>query len=142
MFSVARLVLTLGLLVASALVIPAAAAAQDEKCGVRVDLPHPSGTTSAQIHTRVESFCKLVPVESNHVSATTYRSRWHGWERVATAAAGPKATGRLRVTVAADCELGTEHRWRTEARGIAVIAGETYSAAAYEENDAPITCRR
>lgn len=142
MFSVARLVLALGLVVASIVAVPASAAAQNEKCGVRVDLPHPSGTTSAQIHTRVESFCRLLPVESNQVSATTYRSRWHGWERAATAEAGPKATGRLRVTVAVDCEPGTEHHWRTEARGIAVIAGETYSAGAYEENDAPITCRR
>lgn len=58
------------------------------------------------------------------------------------AAAGPKATDKLRVTVAIDCEPGTQHRWRTEARGTAVIAGETYTAAAYEENDSEITCRR
>jgi hypothetical protein len=142
MFSVARSVLAIGLAAASVVVVPPVAFAQDEKCGVRVDRPHPSGTTSAQIHTRVESFCRLLPVESNQLTATTYRSRWFGWERAATADAGPKATGRLRVTVAVDCEPGTEDRWRTEARGIAVIAGETYSAGAYEENDAPITCRR
>jgi hypothetical protein len=142
MFSVARLVVALGLAAASVVVVQASAFGQDEMCGVRVDRPHPSGTTSAQVHTRVESFCRLLPVESNRVNATTYRSRWFGWERAATADAGPKAAGRLRVTVVVDCEPGTEDRWRTEARGIAVIAGQTYSAGAYEENDAPITCRR
>jgi hypothetical protein len=141
MVSTARVVLALGLVVAFAAATPAYAAAQDEKCGVRVDRPHPSGTTPAQIHTRVESFCRVVPVESNQVSATTYRGRWYGWERVATAEAGPKAAGRLRVTVAVNCEPGTADRWRTEARGSAVIAGETYTAGAYEENDTPITCR-
>ena len=138
--------LTLRLLVvalaASAAIPASATAAQDEKCGLRVDYPHPSGTTSAQIHTRVESFCRLLPVQSNQVNATSYRSRWFGWERMGSADAGPKATDKLRVTVAVNCEPGTEDRWRTEARGIAVIGGETYTAAAYEENDAPISCRR
>lgn len=76
------------------------------------------------------------------MSATSYRSRWYGWERMGSASAGPRATSTLRVTVAINCEPGTRHRWRTEARGAAVIAGRTYTAGAYEQNDDVITCRR
>jgi hypothetical protein len=140
--SVARLVLTLGVVVVSVVAVPASANAQDEKCGVRVDFPHPSHKNSAQVHTRVESFCELVPLESNQVSATTYRLRWYGWERMGEAADGPKVAGRLRITVAVECEPGTEYRWRTEGRGVAVIADRTYSASAYQENDSPIMCER
>jgi hypothetical protein len=142
LLSVARLVLALGFVVVSVVAVPASANAQDEKCGVRVDFPHPSYMNSAQIHTRVEAFCGLVPLESNQVSATMYRLRWYGWERMADKSGGPKVTSRLRITVAADCEPDTKDRWKTEARGIAVIAGRTYSAGAYQETDSAITCKR
>lgn len=53
---VAAGVATAATVVVTVTAAPAADAAPNENCGVRVDLPHPSGTTSAQIHTRVESF--------------------------------------------------------------------------------------
>jgi hypothetical protein len=109
-------------------------------CGVRVDLPHASYTTAHQIHTRAESFCWVLPVQSNQISAVTYRSRWYGWQRVGSAAYGPVARQSIRVTVAVNCVAGTWHRYRTEARGVAVIAGRTYTAAAYEQNDDEIRC--
>lgn len=110
-------------------------------CGVRTDLPHASYTTSAQIHTRVESFCTTGIVSSNSVSATTYRSRWYGWESRGSASAGPRVTQNLRITVAINCEPGTWHRYRTTSRGVAVINGTTYTAASYEENDSEIQCK-
>src|SRR4051812_44501192 len=55
-------------------------------CGVRVDFPHASYTTAHQIHTRAESYCWVFPVQSNQLSAVTYRSRWYGWQRVGSAA--------------------------------------------------------
>jgi hypothetical protein len=114
-------------------------AAATGKCGVRVDYPHPSDTTPHQIHTRAESFCFLVPIESNRLSAVSYRSRWFGWQKQGSQSGGPNP-GNLRVTVAANCESGTRYRWRTEGRGGAVIGGRLYTAAAYEQNDSEITC--
>lgn len=111
-------------------------------CGVRTDLPHASGTTSAQIHTRVESFCRTGIVSANSVSATTYRSRWYGWEARGSASAGPRATQNLRITVAINCTVGDWHKYRTNSRGTAVINGQTYTAASYEQNDSEIQCKR
>lgn len=109
-------------------------------CGVRVDFPHASYTTSAQIHTRAESYCNVLPVQANSVSGVTYRSRSYGWQRQGSAAAGPKAAQNLRITVAVNYKVGDLYRYRTEARGVAVIAGRTYTAAAYEQNDDEIRC--
>jgi hypothetical protein len=117
---------------------PAAQAAGS--CGVRVDLPHVSYTTAHQIHTRAESYCSILPVVSNRISAVTYRSRWYGWQEVGSAAYGPVAKQSIRVTVAVDCVPGTWYEYRTEARGVAVIAGRLYTAAAYEQNDDAIRC--
>lgn len=114
-------------------------AAAAENCGVRVDRPHPSWTTNNQIHTRVESFCKILPVQSNQLSAVSYRSRWFGWEKRGSAS-NSGAKDIVRVTVAVNCDYGSRHRWRTEGRGVAVIAGRTYTAAAYEQNDSEIAC--
>lgn len=118
-----------------------ASAAPDGRCGVRVDLPHVSRTTSAQIHTRVESFCRNLPVLLNQVEAVSYRSRWFGWEEMGRATAGPAPRDLIRVTVAVDCEPETKYRWRTVAHGVATIGGETYTAAAFEETSAEIVCR-
>lgn len=111
-------------------------------CGVRTDMPHPSDTRSAEIHTRVESFCRTGIVSSNSVSATTYRSRWYGWQSQGSNSDGPKATQNLRITVAIGCTVGDRYRYRTNSRGVAVINGVTYSAASYEQNDSEITCKR
>lgn len=109
-------------------------------CGVRTDTPHKSHTTSYQIHTRVESFCRSGVVSANTVSATTYRSRWYGWESRGSASAGPRATQNLRITVAIDCTPNDWHRYRTNSRGVAVINGQTVTAASYEQNDDEIQC--
>jgi hypothetical protein len=114
-------------------------AAATGKCGVRVDYPHPSDTTPHQIHTRAESFCFLVPIESNRLSAVSYRSRWFGWQKQGSQSGGP-VPGNLLVTVAVNCESGSRCRWRTEGRGAAVIGGRLYTAAAYEQNNSEITC--
>jgi hypothetical protein len=119
----------------------APAAQADGNCGVRVDWPHVSYTTEHQIHTRAESFCVGLPVQSNRLSAVTYRSRWYGWQQVGSAAYGPVPKQSIRVTVAVDCVPGTWYEYRTEARGVAVIAGRTYTAAAYQQNDDAIMCR-
>jgi hypothetical protein len=105
-----------------------------------VDWPHASYTTSAQIHTRAESFCTLLPVQANSISGTTYRSRWYGWQQQGSASAGPRVTQSLRITVAINCRVGDWYRYRREARGVAVIAGQTRTAAAYEQNDDEIRC--
>lgn len=122
--------------------VPLFSAAPNENCGVQVNYPHVSRRFSAQIHTRVESFCRLGIVESNQVSASSFRSRWYGWERMGGTSDGPKATNNLRITVAIDCVPETRHRWRTEARGVIVMFGRTYTAAAYEESIGILTCRR
>ncbi len=105
-------------------------------------MPHISYTTAYQIHTRVESFCSTGIVSSNKVSATTYRSRWYGWEARGSANGGPRATQNLRITVAIDCTPNDWHRYRTNSRGTAVINGQTYTAASYEQNDNEIQCKR
>lgn len=111
-------------------------------CGVRVDFPHASFTTSEQIHTRVESYCSIAYVSSNQVSGTTYRSRWYGWESRGSASAGPRATQSLRITVVVGCAAGDWYRYRTTARGYATLNGQSYTAAAYEENNSEIVCVR
>ncbi|GGM76183.1 hypothetical protein GCM10012275_53670 [Longimycelium tulufanense] len=115
--------------------------AAKENCGVRVNRPHPSGTTPRQIHTRVESFCKTGVVTSNKITGKSYRSRWYGWEHRKTKSNGPKAKSYIRVTVDPSCKPGDKHRWRTEGYGRAVINGKAYTASAYEQNDKEITCR-
>jgi len=121
-------------------VSPSESAAPADNCGVRTDEPHKSYTTSYQIHTRVESFCRAGVVSANTVSATTYRSRWYGWEERGSASAGPRVTQNLRITVAIDCKPNDWHRYRTNARGVAVINGETLTAGSYEQNEDEIQC--
>ncbi|MGQ0574582.1 MAG: hypothetical protein ACT4RN_10315 [Pseudonocardia sp.] len=139
--SIRSVAITLAVLVVALARPEFATAKPNQLCGVRVDDPHPSRTTSAQIHTRVESFCKVLSVQSNSVSATTYRYRWYGLEQIGRESAGPRATDKLRVTVAVNCTPGERYRYRTEARGHAVIAGETYTAGVYEENNTEIACK-
>lgn len=128
---------------------PASAAprlAASEDCGVRVNRPHFSRAYE-EIHTRIESFCRTLPVVANTVSGATYRSRFWGWElvaeRPATTTKGPAAFAQdHRETVAAPCEPGSRHRYRTEVHGTVTFPQGTYSASAYEENDQEILCGR
>jgi hypothetical protein len=121
----------------------------DGQCGLRVDRPHVSYTTSAQIHTRIESFCTALPLMSNTVSGKTYRSRWYGWQQQATldpvTVYAPKSqVQQHRETVAANCEPGTWYRYRTEGFGTITIPGRSFSAAVYEQQDPDneIQCKR
>lgn len=117
-------------------------------CGVQVNNPHASYTESEEIHTRIVSFCKNLPLASNTISGKTYRSRWYGWQRVATF--GPKTVTAAsstvqnrRETVVAKCKAGDWYRYRTEGFGTVVtLAGQRLSASAYEENDDEIVCER
>ncbi|MDL5157215.1 hypothetical protein [Actinomycetospora termitidis] len=123
---------------------PVPAAAED--CGVRVNRPHYS-RASEEIHTRIESFCRTVPVVSNTVSGRTYRQRFWGWELIAeqppTTTKGPAAFAQdHRETVVAGCEAGSLYRYRTEVFGTVTFPQGTYSASAYEENDQEILCGR
>ncbi|MEJ2867640.1 hypothetical protein WCD74_07685 [Actinomycetospora sp. OC33-EN08] len=141
------LLTTVGALLASAtpaVAAPALAAAED--CGVRVNRPHYS-RASEQIHTRIESFCRTLPVVANTVSGRTYRERFWGWELVAeqpaTTTKGPAVFAQdHRETVVADCEAGSLYRYRTEVFGTVTFPQGTYSASAYEENDQEILCGR
>lgn len=110
-------------------------------CGVRVDRPHPSDTTSAQIHTRVESGCYVIQALSNRIEGTTFRSRWYGWQRQGSKSKGPKPAPMVRVTVTANCDPGSWYRYRTNGRGYINLAGRNYTAAAYEENPGNIRCK-
>lgn len=121
--------------------------AYPQKCGVRVNFPHASNTTSAQIHTRIESFCQVLPLVSNTVRGKTYRSRWYGWERVGkeksdTATTPSSKVQNLRLTVAVDCKVGDWHRYRTEGFGTISTGAQVFSAAVYEQNDDEIQCVR
>jgi hypothetical protein len=123
---------------------PRLAAAED--CGVRVNRPHFS-RASEEIHTRIESFCRTLPVVANTVSGATYRLRFWGWELVAerapTTTKGPAAFAQdHRETVVAPCEPGSLYRYRTEVHGTVTFPQGTFSAAAYEENDQEILCGR
>ena len=116
------------------------AASATGPCGVRTDMPHASNTTVNQIHTRAESYCYIVQPTFNNVSATTYRSRWWGWESQGSKSkAGAKPT--VRVTVAINCTRGDWYRYRTNSRGYMNAVGQTYTAASYEQNDSAIRCR-
>lgn len=79
-------------------------------------------------------------MQSNSISGVTCRSRWYGWQRQGSAAAGPNTRNPLRITVAINCRVGDWYRYRTEARGTAVINGQPRTAAAYEQNDDEIRC--
>lgn len=117
------------------------------QCGLRVNRPHASYTTSEQIHTRIESFCKVLPLVSNTVSGKTYRSRWYGWQRVATlspatATAPSTKVQNYRRTAVANCKAGDWYRYRTEGFGTISTGVQSFSAAAYEQNDDEIQCVR
>jgi hypothetical protein len=124
---------------------PASAAPQlpaSEDCGVRVSRPHDSRAYE-EIHTRIESFCRTLPVVANTVSGSTYRSRFRGWELIAerppTTTKGPAAFAQdHRETVVAPCEPGSLYRYRTEVHGTVTFPNGTFSASAYEENDQEI----
>jgi hypothetical protein len=116
-------------------------------CGLLVFGPHASQTTSAQIHTRIESFCNQYPLVANTVRGKTYRSRGYGWERVgreksATATLPSSRVQRLRLTVPVDCQVGDWYRYRTEGFGTISTGVQSFSAAAYEQNDDEIQCVR
>ncbi len=120
---------------------------KDGQCGLRVNTPHASNTYSEEIHTRIESFCKVLPLVSNTISAKTYRSRWYGWQRVATLAAQTVSipSGRVqsyRRTAVAKCEAGDWYRYRTEGFGTVSTGVQKFSAAAYEQNDDEIQCEK
>jgi hypothetical protein len=112
----------------------------DGQCGLRVNMPHASYDNAAQIHTRIESFCRVLPLMSNTISGRTYRSRWYGWQHQATLYPATVNAPSTRVqnyrrTVVANCEPGTWHRYRTEGFGTITIPGRSFSAAVYEQQD-------
>lgn len=109
-------------------------------CGVRVDIPHRSYTTSGQIHTRVESYCDISPAYRNTVSGETFRSRWFGWESVRAKSGGPLDLKTVRITVDPNCTVGTRYKYRTNGRGYAVINGQARTAAAYNDTASEVTC--
>lgn len=116
-------------------------------CGLQVNLPHASGSYSEEIHTRITSFCRILPLVSNTVSGRTYRSRWYGWQLRATLSPrtvyAPSSTVQnYRRTVVAKCSEGTWHRYRTEGFGTISTGVRSYSAAVYEQNDDEIRCQR
>ena len=116
-------------------------------CGLQVNNPHASNDYSAQIHTRIVSFCQVLPLVSNTVSGKTYRSRWYGWERVktlppVTVFAPSSRVQNHRETVAVDCKVGDWFRYRTEGFGTISTGSQVFSAAAYEQNDDEIQCVR
>lgn len=114
-------------------------------CGLRVASPHASRTTSAQIHTRIESFCDR-PLVSNVIIGKTYRSRWYGWEKVreksTTATIPSSRVQRLRLTVDVNCTVGDWYRYRTDGFGTISTGVQVFSASAYEQNDDEIQCVR
>jgi len=117
------------------------------QCGLLVNTPHASGSYSEEIHTRVVSFCRVLPLISNTVSGKTYRSRWYGWERRATLSpktvtASSSTVQNYRRTVVAKCKAGDWHRYRTEGFGTVSTGVQSFSAAAYEQNDDEIQCVR
>lgn len=114
-------------------------------CGLSVYYPHPSNNNSEEIHTRIESQCKIFPLVSNSVSGKTYRSRWYGWQRVATLKSKTvtlpsSRVQRFRSTVVAKCKAGTLYRYRTEGFGTVSTGVQKFSGAAYEQNDDEIKC--
>lgn len=120
---------------------------KDGECGLRVNTPHASNTYSEEIHTRIESFCKVLPLVSNTISGKTYRSRWYGWQRVATLAAQTVSAPSTRVqnyrrTAVAKCKAGDWYRYRTEGFGTISTGVQSFSAAAYEQNDDEIQCQK
>jgi hypothetical protein len=137
-----RAAVTAGVLAVAAMLPTASAdAAPRGTCGLRVDRPHSSWEVPAQIHTRVESSCRVLPVQSNQVVARTYRARWFGWQFVKEQSFGPRASDKIFVVVDVDCSPGTSDRWRTVATGTALIAGERHTATVYEQTDSAIPCR-
>jgi len=117
----------------------ASATAASGSCGVRTDMPHASNTTPWQIHTRAESYCFVLLPSSNSLTATTYRSRWWGWQEQGSKS-DEAAKPSVRVTVAIDCKRDDWYRYRTNSRGYFVAFGRSYTAASYEENDSEIRC--
>ncbi|MCX2968185.1 MULTISPECIES: hypothetical protein [Streptomyces] len=113
-------------------------------CGIQVNFPHASNSYEHEIHTRIVSACDVLPLASNTVSGKTYRSRWYGWQQVATLPAKTKTAGNVqeyRRTVVANCSEGNWYRYRTEGFGTISTGVQSYSAAAYEQNDDEIVCR-
>ncbi len=111
-------------------------------CGIQVNSPHFS-TSYREIHTRITSFCNDLPLASNTVSGKTYRSRWYGWEQVGDLPASTKTEGNVqnyRRTATAPCDSGSLYRYRTEGFGTINTGAQSYSAAAYEQNDTEISC--
>jgi hypothetical protein len=97
------------------------------QCGLQVNMPHASSTYSEEIHTRINSFCKVLPLASNTVSGKTCRLRWYGWQLRATLPpktvyASSSTVQNYRRTVVAKCKEGTWHRYRTEEFGTVVTA--------------------
>lgn len=117
------------------------------QCGLQVNRPHASATYSEEIHTRITSFCRVLPLVSNTVSGKTYRSRWYGWQRRATllpkTVYAPRAQN-YRRTVVAKCKEGTWYRYRTEGFGTISTGVQRFSAAVYEQQDRgqEIRCER
>lgn len=119
------------------------------ECGLQVNMPHASGSYSEEIHTRVSSFCRVLPLVSNTVSGKTYRSRWYGWQLRATLTPATVYAPSTRVqnyrrTVVTKCKEGTWYRYRTEGFGTISTGVQSFSAAAYEQQDKDkeIRCER
>lgn len=111
-------------------------------CGLQVNSPHFS-TSYREIHTRITSFCNDLPLASNTVSGKTYRSRWYGWEQVGDLPPSTTTQGNVqnyRRTATAPCDSGSLYRYRTEGFGTISTGAQSYSAAAYEQNDTEISC--
>jgi hypothetical protein len=100
---------------------------------------HASNYDPLEVHTRVVSFCRPLPLTADAVQATTYRSRWYGWQWRGSRSAA--RVGDITVTVPVACERHTWYRYRTTATATVSVAGRPpITRNVYGQNDDEIEC--
>ncbi|NJP50955.1 hypothetical protein HCJ93_12955 [Streptomyces sp. SBST2-5] len=109
-------------------------------CKATVDYPHNSHTKKGTINVHFDTKCGQVAPNLN-TEGTLSRSRWYGWEHLATGKGGKKNTKSLRVVAPKGCKKDTWYRYKGQARFYVSGPQGRGSAHVYNQNDKEIKCK-
>ncbi|MFJ7250661.1 hypothetical protein ACIQWA_39305 [Kitasatospora sp. NPDC098652] len=117
----------------------AAAARLPYLCRASVDYPHNSHTTPSTINVHFDTKCGQVAPNLS-TEGTLSRSRWYGWEHLATGRGGKVNTRTLRVVAPKRCTKDTLYRYKGQARFYVSGPQGRGSAGVYNQNDTELKC--
>ncbi len=107
-------------------------------CRSSIDFPHISGTTPYTINVHYDGVCRLPPT-AHSVEGSLSRSRWYGWEHLASAR-DSRPRLKIRVVTPKSCKPGEIYDYRGNGRFYALVNGRSWAVSNYNQTPSPIKC--